>query len=94
MARTITETFTSAVAGTNDTPVSERRYNLTVWGTFVATVQLQRSFDEGTTWSLVKEVSAAYDGVGIEPEAGVLYRFVCTAFTSGTVNCRLGQGRY
>ena len=90
---TITETFTSAVNGSEESYISQKRYNVTIGGTFVATIQLQRSFDRGTTWSTVKEVTAAYDGVGIEPEPGVLYRFACTAFTSGSAVCRLGQGR-
>jgi hypothetical protein len=75
-------------------------FNVALWGTFVGTVQLQRSFDGGTTW-----LPASFDGQGDiasytqpisvvanEPEHGVLYRLNCTAFTSGTINYRISAG--
>lgn len=68
-------------------------------GTFSATVGIERSLDNGTTW-----VTVATDGTGtlasytapvsltgFEPEDGVLYRFNCTTYTSGTINYRLSQ---
>lgn len=68
-------------------------------GTFSGTVQIERSMDNGTTWVVV-----ATDGTGtlavyttpvsvagLEPEPGVLYRFDCTTYTSGTINYRLSQ---
>jgi len=92
---TITENFSSLVDGTQEAIVSQKRYNITVRSqSFVGTIQLQRSFDGGVNWSTVKEVTDSYDGVGIEPETGVRYRFACTAYTSGTAVCRLGQGKY
>ena len=71
--------------------------NITLSGTFVATVQPQRSFDGGTTWHSL----ATLDGFAVrsftapislplwEPEEGVLYRLACTAYSSGTVVYRL-----
>lgn len=68
-------------------------------GSWTATVELERSFDGGTTWFVRssdaigtqsvwntpdKDVSIV---VG-EPEKGVLYRLNCTAYTSGTINYR------
>jgi hypothetical protein len=70
--------------------VTRKRYNMSVWGTFVATVELQRSFDDGVTWLVCKSVTAAYEGVGIETEAQVEYRFEVKNYVSGTVNFRLG----
>lgn len=70
--------------------VTRKRYNLSVWGTFVATVQLQRSFDNGMTWLIVKSVTTPYEGVGIEVEAKVQYRIAVTQFTSGKIEYRLG----
>lgn len=68
-------------------------------GSFSGTVQIERSLDGGTTWVVV-----ATDGTGtlavyttpvsvagLEPEDGVLYRFDCTQYTSGTINYRLSQ---
>jgi hypothetical protein len=75
-------------------------FNVALWGTFVGTVQLQRSFDGGVTW-----LPASFDGQGDiasytvptsfvvnEPEHGVLYRLNCTAFTSGAINYRISAG--
>lgn len=72
--------------------------NLSLWGTFAATVTLQRSFDDGATWLPVAKNAdgdaAAYTApVSLtfeEPESGVLYRLACT-YTSGTVNFRISQ---
>lgn len=74
-------------------------FNLTLYGSFVASVTLQRSFDGGTNW-----INASLDTAGTyatyttaitvvanEPEPGVLYRLNCT-YTSGTVNYRISGG--
>lgn len=70
-------------------------FNVAVWGTFSATVALEKSFDGGTTYvPVVTEglgavsftASAAFEYA--EVELGVYYRLNCT-FTSGTVNYRL-----
>lgn len=72
-------------------------FNITLSGTFVATVKLQRSFDNGTNWNDLTAVgvaigtfTTAVSEVWVEPEAGVIYRLNCTAYTSGTVTYRLG----
>ena len=67
-------------------------------GAWVGSVQLQRSFDGGTTWigcnvggggqkalwSTGWDISIIFS----ECEKGVLYRLSCTAWTSGTINWR------
>ena len=98
---------TGAFAGTGQSegfapdsrPGAPRRFNLSLWGTFSGTVQVERSFDRGASW-----LACSRDGAGTpasysapvslvmeEPEAGVLYRLNCTALSSGTVNYRLSQ---
>lgn len=77
-------------------------FNLSLWGTFVATVQLQRSFDGGLTWQQVQSDSVGATAVSFTAvasvkldlgnEGGVLYRLNCSAYTSGTVNYRLSTG--
>lgn len=75
------------------------RFNFTLRGTFVATVQLERSFDDGTTWDICSRdtigTAAAYTApvslVAREPEKKVKFRLNCTAFTSGQVDYRLSQ---
>lgn len=83
-------------------------YNFFVWGTplsgglsgsFSGTVQLEKSFDGGTTWipaSLdtagdAAAYTSAVSVTGLEIEPGMLYRVDCTAYTSGTINYRLSQ---
>lgn len=75
------------------------KFNLTLSGTFSATVVLKRSFDDGTSWFPVATDSigtaTAYTApcsvVGEEPEEGVSYRLECTVYASGTVTYRLSQ---
>lgn len=97
VAPPLTGTFTGT--GNSATYKAYQGFNVSLWGTFVATIKVQRSFDGGTTWittsldstgtpaSFTSEVTVT----GNEIEAEVLYRFSCTAYSSGTVNYRLSQ---
>lgn len=69
--------------------------------TFSATIQIERSFDGGKIW-IVCNVGATgllaqYSGgtplnvAWAEPERGVLYRFNCIEYTSGTINYRMSE---
>ncbi len=73
-------------------------FNLSLWGSFTGTVQLERTLD-GTNFVVV-----ATDGIGTpaiytapigllgeEIELGAQYRVNCTAFSSGPINYRLSQ---
>lgn len=70
-------------------------FNFALWGTFSATVALEKSYDGGTTAIPVALDSAAdaatYTAPGTVPikecERGVLYR-VNVTYSSGTVNYR------
>jgi hypothetical protein len=66
-------------------------FNVSVSGFGTATVALQRSFDNGITWLNVESYNSNTERVGDEPEAGVFYRFSCSAYTSGTLAYRLSQ---
>jgi hypothetical protein len=105
MSQNVTGTFTALgqsnaflPEGLNEFGEVDHQFNVSLWGTFVATVQLERSFDNGTTWlpltangtQVMKWTAPASESTG-ETEAGVLYRLNCTAYTSGTVNYRLSQ---
>lgn len=77
---------------------TEMPFNFSVWGTFVGTVVLEKSYDDGTTWlqaydstGTAVSFTAAKSVVIEEPEAGVLYRARCSAYTSGTINYRLSR---
>ena len=77
-------------------------FNVSIWGTFVATVQVERSLDGGTTWIVVAAdgigTPAAYTSsislTGDEIEQGTSYRLNCTAYTSGTINYRISSGSW
>ncbi len=73
-------------------------FNIAIWGTFVGTVALERALD-GTNFVAVATdgtgTAASYTSpvsvTGVEVESGVTYRFNCTAWSSGTIHCRLSQ---
>lgn len=85
--------------GARDT--SGGSFNIGLSGTAVASLQLEKSFDNGTTWHQIyaggiQLKSWSYSSTNIaetgqEFEQGVLYRLNCTAFTSGTLSYRLSQ---
>lgn len=70
-------------------------------GAWNGTVQLERSFDGGTTWIVcgaggtgqqaiyTTATGADVSVTGSEPELGVAYRLRCTAYVSGTINYRM-----
>ena len=68
-------------------------FNVSVSGTFSATVTLQRSTDN-STWLDVGTFSSAYEGSSVEPEI-MWYRIgVKTGeYTSGSVVVRVGHDR-
>ena len=68
-------------------------FNLSLSGSWVATVTVQRSFDNGVTWLDVATFNSNGEYVGREIEKAVRYRFgVKTGeYTSGTVVGRLSQ---
>lgn len=87
-------------AGANpQPPVFKELFNASLWGTFIATVVLEKSFDGGANWVPVSEDSGGTANsftapcavVVYEPETNILYRWNCTAFTSGTINYRISQ---
>jgi|SRR5579884_659531 len=84
-------------AGQSQTILLYGAFNVSIWGTFSGTVQLQRSFDGGTTW-IMRTIDATGQPASFtaptsiivnEPERGVLYQLACTTYTSGTISYRL-----
>lgn len=79
------------------------RVNVSLGGTApVGTVKLERSFDSGTTYidvsldALGTPASYALNSTEVsliveEIEQNVLWRFNCTAYTSGTITYRFSQ---
>jgi hypothetical protein len=94
-AATYASSMTSA--GVSPGILVTKDFNFSLWGTFSATCELDRSFDSGTTWLPLTALGTALTWTGpateilTEPEAGVLYRVNCTTVGSGTVNYRVSQ---
>lgn len=78
--------------GTSNDFITRAGFNLSLSGFGTATVQLQRSFDQGSTWLVVESFTADAERRVDDPEAGVHYRLECTVYTSGTIAYRLSGG--
>lgn len=77
---------------TEPLPVRDNQYvNVSISGTFVASILLQRSFDGGTSWGTVATYTTPVEASKYEPE-NALYRLGTdvSGYTSGTVSVRLG----
>lgn len=74
-------------------------FNLSLSGSFAASVRLERSFDAGASWHPLSRDAAGEAAAwqapislsGEEPERGILYRLTCTEHTSGSVAYRISQ---
>lgn len=91
-------TITSATTCGPLTPIAGRDFNVSTWGTFVASFQLERSFDGGTTWLPITAAgtqlyvwTAPESESASESEYGIKYRLNVTSYTSGTLNVRISQ---
>lgn len=82
--------------GTSAEWVASTTFTFSVAGFGSATVALQRSFDDGSTWVTVESFTDDFEGlcreVGGRNNTSVshqktkfTYRFNCTAYTSGTI---------
>jgi hypothetical protein len=90
-------TGTLSAAGASASVKVRGDFNFSLWGTFAATCELDRSFDSGTTWIQLTAIGSPFSWTAPatevlnEPESGILYRVNCTAVSSGTVNYRVSQ---
>ncbi len=91
----ISGTFTGTGAGTSITIKGD--FNVSLFGTFVATVILERSFD-GVSWFPATLIDGSpislTDAASIEwteTEGGVDYRLSCIEYSSGAINWRVRQ---
>ena len=67
-------------------------FNLSLTGTFVATITVQRSFDEKATWNDVDTFTSPTEDYGVEPEVCWYRVGIKTGeYTSGSVTVRMGQ---
>ena len=70
--------------------------NISIYGTFTATIFLQRSFDKGVTWVDYTSYTAATQATKEDMEVGVRYRLGIKTggYTSGSAYVRLSVGPY
>lgn len=93
---TAENTFTDWISPTNQIPRSDKghgRLNMSISGTFVATVTLQRRFADDQTPKAVNTYTATAEQSVVDYEPGVEYRVgVATGgYTSGSVSLRLSK---
>lgn len=92
------ELASAAITDQNQFATTDERvdghFNISVYGSFSATVHVQRSFDQ-TTWLDVASYTTAGEHTGFEPE-GAYYRVgvKVSNFGAGTVNVRIGGVPY
>ncbi len=94
MSATVSKSFTAVGVGTALKVAERDGFTYDVSGTFVGTVKIERSFDGGNSWEdVVTGITSAASGtvanIRTLQGVGALYRYQCTAFTSGTIVCLL-----
>ena len=84
---------TKAVAAENtwSDPINIKgTFDLSIAGTFVATVTVQRSFDGGSSWADVDTFAAETETYGVQPHYSQYRVGVASGnYTSGTANVTL-----
>ena len=75
---------------------STKEFNLSISGTFVGTITVQRAFDTADADNDARDVdtfTSPTETYGFEPSGVALYRagFKTGEFTSGTANIRIGR---
>lgn len=72
-------------------------FNISISGTFDATVEVVRSLDNGQSFQRLTALGTTFsftapaEEVFNEPQPGVLYALNCSSYTSGTLEYRIGQ---
>ena len=90
MTQVASGTFTATGSSTTvKTSKRDQKLNVSLSDFGVATIDLERSFDDEVTWKVVESYTADTQKVAEEPEAGVSYRLTASAYTSGTIAFRL-----
>jgi hypothetical protein len=97
MAIQVAEATFTAAGQTTPAAAFTGSFLLWITGTFSATVVVEASFDGGATYHQLTSLGSAisFTARAVEelrvPEAGVLVRARCSAFSSGPVGVRLSQ---
>lgn len=94
-AAIVSKAISSANLFTDESRFNYGYFNISIWGTFAATITLQRSFDDGDTWLDVDTFDEAAEKIVANAEGDCLWRIGVKSgqYTSGTAHVRLGQGQ-
>lgn len=91
---TVSSSFTSTSTGSKFYIRNKKQFTYSITGTFVATLFLERSHDNGISWDKI----AQFTSTGTDQLEAVFpggadgaYRFRCNAFTSGTATAVLAD---
>ncbi len=92
MRKSVTKTVTGANQFSDAVELTGY-FNISISGSWTATVTVQRSFDSGSNWLDVETWTANTEEYGLESEKGIYYRVgVDTGdYTTGSVVLRLSQ---
>lgn len=94
MSRKVTKSITADDTFTDELQIyAGDNFNVSISGTWVATVTVQRIFEDRETWVDVESFTANTEKTGFESESGVRYRIGVKSgnFTSGTAEVRISQ---
>lgn len=84
-------TASLAANGSTDQLQIRGHFNLSLSGTWAATVTVERSWNQ-TDWFAVDTFTSNYEGVGFDAEE-VFYRATVSGYASGTVVIRISDNR-
>ncbi len=80
-----------SATGQSDSVKIGGNFNFSLSGFGSATVSLERSFDNGSTWKIVESFTADAEKKGFEPELDTTYRVNCSDYASGTILYRVSR---
>jgi len=85
--------FVGPITMEEGTPGQFNKIDVTIVGDLVGTVELQASFDNGSTWLKIKEYTDEVYEVVDAIELGMQFQLKVTAYTSDDSVGRLGYGQ-
>ena len=79
-----TTTASSARLPTRANLETQNQMTFSLSGSFTATIDIQRSYDAGSTWHVVKSYNAPIEENLDTPSDHFIYRIDCSAHSGGT----------
>ena len=82
---------TFGATGQSAVSEAQRNINISLQAFGSASINLEKSYNDGTDWEIIATYTANVSTTIFEPERHVDYRFNCTSYTSGAIRYRLGS---